>query len=86
MSLWTELPANPDSAGRLHDPLRCGIYMHPNGGFMWRCTHCAVCGEPAGPQGHYMGGRFVDGKFRKFADGKHRFACASDFETAEVVK
>lgn len=37
--------------------------------------HCANCGRASSYQGHLVGGRTVDGKWRRFADGELRLSC-----------
>jgi hypothetical protein len=47
-----------------------------------RCRgyHCHLCGASTSMYGHCVTGRYVDGNFRKFADGESAYSCQPGFE------
>jgi hypothetical protein len=48
--------------------------------------HCHLCGAPTSMYGHCVGGRYVDGAFRKFADGQTAFSCQPGFDDIRLAE
>jgi hypothetical protein len=62
------------------DPRCTRSSIGPDGIGECRGYHCHLCDAPTSMYGHCVTGRYVDGNFRKFADGESAYSCQPGFE------